>query len=267
MNLPATNTTRTTGKAPGNGFNRLIRGAFSRSACLPNENQAEWDSLAEAYIQHFDPADQVEAGVVAELFCLERRRRRLERAENALLADAAEKAQDGYPDILKKLAREVQGQEIEGRLLRRFLDRVTSAYDETDTGPAEGRLRSVAGLIEGLVGWPLVIDHWNLGNTLQSLAAIVQTRETALASSKETLKALWAACKPAVEAAQAEAGLLDAKLLARLRQEQTTVARAYERQIKTLGTLRGGMDFEGTLAIARGHFHDSRLSGSQEVAA
>jgi len=78
---------------------------------------------------------------------------------------------------------------------------------------------------------------------------------------------LWAASKPAVEAAQAEAGLLDAKLLARLRQEQTTVARGYERQLKVLAQLRGGTDFEGTIAVARGHFHDSRLSGSQEVAA
>lgn len=266
MNLPTT-TTRVPGKAPGNGLNRLVRGIFSRSACLPNEDRAEWDRLAEAFIQHFDPEDEVEAGVVAELFCLERRRRRLERAENALLADAAEKAQDGYPDILKKLAREVQGQEIEVGLLRRFLDRVTDVYHDDDSGAAEGRLRSVAGLLEGLVGWPLAIDHWNLGSTLQSLSATVQAREAALESSRETLKAFWAASKPAVEAAQAEAGLLDPDLLKRLRQEQVTVARAVERQLKVLSQLRGGVQFEGTLAIARGHFHDSRLSGSQEVAA
>lgn len=267
MHLPATNTTRPPGKPAGRAFNRLLLGTFSRSACLPNEDLREWDRLAESYVQHFDPQDEVEAGVVAEMFCLERRRRRLERAENALLAEAAEKAQDHYPDVLTKLAREVHAQEIEVGLLRRLLDGVSDVFDEEDTGRAEARLRGVAGLLEGLVGWPIEINHWNLGRTLGALATTVQARETALESSRETLKALWVASKAAVEAAQAEAGLLDAKLLARLRQEQTTVCRAVERQLKILGTLRGGVEFEGTLAIARGHFHDSRLSGSQEVAA
>ena len=64
MTQPVRNPSGASPVVPGRSFNRLLRGVFSRSACLPNEDLREWDRLAESFIAHFDPKDEVEAGVV-----------------------------------------------------------------------------------------------------------------------------------------------------------------------------------------------------------
>jgi hypothetical protein len=114
----------------------------------------------------------------------------------------------------------------------------------------------------------LVFDWHGIEPCLKALAATISARKTALEASQATLKALMEASSKAMAAAQAQAGLLDPKLLARLRQEQVSVSRAVERQLKILDRIRGtGVAFEGTVAVAKGVFHNSTIPPRQEEAA
>lgn len=253
----------------GRALNAVKRGAYARSPCLPHEDPAEWDALRREFEDSFQPASAPERAVVDELVDLERRRRRVQRAEQALVAQAASEAWRRFPEALLRLNAEVNRQRTDTTIILKLVERMANAQDAVGDEAANTRLRCFAPILEGVVGRPVTGDGRSYEDSLAQIGDVFCARDSALQQSQDLLARATTGSQPEIEAARADAILLDDKALKRLRQEQVTIVRSVERQLRVLDQLRKEGSYE-RVVVAEREIHKTKtgpMNGRRAIVA
>lgn len=218
--------------------NPVKHGAFAKTPLLPGEDIEERKALDRSYREAFKPTSQPEEDIVREMAELVWRRTRLSRAEMAMKNAAVANAGRHLPEAIAQLTIEIRRMELELRILAKLLSRLQAEVDNDD-GSARQYLCAIENILLILLGRHHFDSRITPKRVLADGQRIHDARQGALDGVKRVLKDMMAEDQMRMEAAKADASLLEPQKAARILQEHTTLTRAIERQVKLYWDLHG----------------------------
>ena len=232
------------------GLNALKTGAFSRAALLPGESADERQALEDEYFAAFRVTTRPQKDVLLRLVDAHWRLARLDRAEQAMAVNAIRRAETRWPESVSLLLWEVARQENELVILRHCLSRLDEEIHARRGWPQEV-LRGLSHVLDRVLGWGETVAEMRPAQVLKRGEQTRKARQEVLEAAQQQLDRMKRATKTVVDAAVAEAGMLEPKKADRMLHLRTTLQRAIARDYQLLLTLVGAQVFETVLGAGR----------------
>lgn len=247
MSIPLTATIPASSPVPRDprSLNALKTGVFSRASLLPEEDLREHVALEEEYRRHFQPQSQPEMDVVHGIVSLVWHRRRIEQAEQDLIAQAIRETDNRLPEPVIKLANEVHHQDVELRILSNIVERL----DSEDQTTQEQMLVGFTPVLDLLLGWNESVADMDPSQAVLSMKYALNACRKATETSREFFRSLLKVHETLIKAIRSEAALLSPEKAERLRKERVSIERSIKGQVETYRKMRGGVEVEARFSM------------------
>lgn len=247
-------TVRSPDPRAANGIRTAI---FARAPLVPGEDATERQNLTQAYLDSFEPRNQVEVDAILAVVDATWRLRRLSRADDALRGAAQAKAGQMAPQPVAAVANAIRVAEIDVGILQRVLDGIVAVFDPAMPEFAQRHLTACAVVVDRILetGDTSVADM-RVDDAAVRIGQAIEARTTEITRARQRLTSVTADHQPEIDGHLALASLLDERVAARLARERSSVERSLQRALDTLQRLRGGAAIH-VLVAATGHFAEA----------
>lgn len=245
--------------------NGIKTAVFARAPIIPGEEAAARQDVTQAYLDAFQPRNQVEVDAVLAIVDATWRLRRLARAEAALHAAAEAQARQVAPQTLAVMTNAIRQARTDVAILQRVLDGIAEVFDPATPEVSQRRLKAFAVVVDRVLdpGCASIADM-RLEDAAARIGRCIEARTAEVTRAERRLASVAADHQAEVDGHVALAGLLDARVADRLERERSAIERSRHRAQDNLERLRGGAAIHVLVATA-GHSAEANLRGDMQA--